>query len=383
MSAGHSVDTPNPVLLDHRLLLEQQERFLFATDAAQIGYWFCDLPFDKLIWDPRVKEHFWLPPEADVDINLFYERLHPEDRERTRDSIRAAIESHTRYDIEYRAVSPEGQIRWIHAIGRTAYDQQGRPVRFDGVTQDITPLRSALESRDRAEAALIRSEKLAAVGRLSATISHEINNPLEAVVNLLYLIGQSATDTQTQEYVALAQKELARVSHIVTHTLRFNRGKDAASLERIPDLLDSSVAIYEGRLRHQQISLVRDYRPDAFRHLFPSDLRQVFANLIGNAFDASKRGGRLILRARAQTHRATGENGVRITIADTGEGMDAATRARLFEPFFTTKADRGTGLGLWVSLEIVQRHRGRIRAKSRQLPCSGTVFSVWLPMQLP
>ena len=119
-------------------LADLRERFLFATDASGIGYWFCDLPFDNLIWDNRVKEHFWLAPDAEVDISLFYRRLHPEDRERTRQAIENAITSHARYDIEYRTLSPAGEVRWIRAIGRTAYAPDGRPVRFDGITQDIT-----------------------------------------------------------------------------------------------------------------------------------------------------------------------------------------------------------------------------------------------------
>ncbi len=358
----------------------ERERFAFATEAAQIGYWFCDLPFDKLIWDHRVKEHFWLEPDADVDIQLFYERLHPEDRDRTREAIERSIATRTRYDIEYRTTSPAGEFKWIHAIGRTAYDAQGRPVRFDGVTKDITALKEAEEARDLAEAALIRSEKLAIVGRLAAAISHEINNPLEAVANLLYLIAQSAKDEDTQSYVRTAQRELDRVAHIVTHTLRFNRGTNGGFYEAISELLDSSVGIYEARLRQQEILLERDYAPDSHLCRFPSNLRQVFANIIGNSFDATKRGGVLILRTRLQPHWQTGSAGLRVTIADSGEGMDAATRRRLFEAFFTTKGERGTGLGLWTSREIVERHGGTIRVKSRRNPPSGTVFSIWLPL---
>ena len=128
----------NPNAEQGARLNDLRERFLFATEAGGIGYWFCDLPFDKLIWDRRVKEHFWLDPDADVDITLFYRRLHPDDRERTRQAIEHSITTHANYDIEYRTVSPAGEIKWIHAIGRTAYDSAGTAVRFDGITQDIT-----------------------------------------------------------------------------------------------------------------------------------------------------------------------------------------------------------------------------------------------------
>ena len=368
------------------LLREQRERFDFATEAAQIGYWFCDLPFDKLIWDARVKEHFWLPPDADVDIQTFFDILHPEDREPTRVAIEESIRNHTRYDIEYRTVSPEGEQKLIHAIGRTAYDGGGRPIRFDGVTQDVTALRQAQNARSRAEEALMRSEKLALVGRLAATISHEINNPLEAVTNLLFLIEGHAISEAVRDYTRTAQQELARVSHIVTHTLRFNRQTNTAALERLSDILDSAVAIYEARLRHSDIHLTRDYADSARLLCFGSELRQVFANLIANSFDATKRGGRLILKTRGQTNWVTGEAGLRVTVADTGTGMDAATKRHLYEPFYTTKGDSGTGLGLWVSKEILDKHHATIRVKSRarrrqsQGP-GGTVFCVWLPLR--
>jgi PAS domain S-box-containing protein len=484
-------------------LHEQRERFEFATRAAQIGYWFCDLPFDKLGWDATVKEHFWLPADADVDIGLFYERLHPDDRERTRLAIEESIGTHGRYDIAYRTVAPDGRQKWIRAIGRTAYDGEGRAVRFDGVTQDITELKKVSEALDaerarlsavfenvpvgllftladgriisgnrqaegilgrafsaerietyrdlhvlhadgtrvevgdrpltlalaeggihrgeyqyvrpdgsriwvemigapivdaqgriigavdaiadidvrkRAEHALIRSEKLALVGRLAASISHEINNPLEAVTNLLYLIENNTQDATARKFSRAAQDELARVSHIVTHTLRFNRQTVALGEQKMSGLLESSVAIYEGRLKNSGVSLVRDYADASRVYCSGSEIRQVFANVVGNSFDATKTGGRLVLRTRDQRNWRTGQAGVRVTIGDSGQGMNEQTRRRLFEPFFTTKGDNGTGLGLWVSREIVAKHHARMRVKSRQGESSGTVFSIWFPL---
>lgn len=362
------------------LLRDHRERFAFATEAARIGYWFCNLPFDRLIWDERVKAHFWLKPDAEVDIELFYARLHSDDRERTRRAIELAIETHSQYDIEYRTVSPDGQIKWIHALGRTAYNEAGQPVRFDGITQEITALKEAEESRDSAKEALIRSEKLALMGRLAATVSHEINNPLESIANLLYLIEQSLTETQAMRYVKKAQEELERVSHIATQTLRFNRRANARSWERVSQILDSALALYEGRLRQNGISLLRDYTEADRLFCLSSELRQVFANLIANATDAMQRDGKLMVRTRQQRHARTGEAGMRISIADTGHGMDRDTLRRLFQPFVSTKADRGTGLGLWVSREILDKHRAIIRVRSRQTPgANGTVFSIWIP----
>jgi signal transduction histidine kinase len=348
--------------------------------AARIGYWFCNLPFDQLIWDQRVKEHFWLPPDADVDIDLFYARLHPDDRGRARGAIELAIGTRTQYDIEYRTVSPEGRIKWIRAIGRTAYDASGQPVRFDGITREITGLKEAEEARDRAKEALMRSEKLALVGRLAATVAHEINNPLAAVTNLLYLIEQSLSDAPTLRYVKLAMEEVDRVSHIVTHTLRFNRRSDMPSWERASQIVDSALAIYEGRQRQSGITLQRDYAEADRLFCHSSELRQVFANLIANALDAMQREGKLIIRTRPQLNPRTREVGIRISIADTGWGMDQGTLRSLFQPFVSTKGENGTGLGLWVSREIIDKHHATIRVRSRQTPgASGTVFSIWIP----
>jgi PAS domain S-box-containing protein len=130
------------------LARKQRERFDLVAEASQVGFWFCDLPFDKLIWDHRVKEHFWLPSDADVTIDTFYERLHPDDRERTRESIAESNANDTPYNIEYRTVAPDGRHKWIRAIGRTFYDSSGQPTRFDGLTLDITE-RKRIEERER------------------------------------------------------------------------------------------------------------------------------------------------------------------------------------------------------------------------------------------
>jgi len=356
-----------------KLVAEQRERFEFATGAGEIGYWFCDLPFDKLVWDERVKDHFWLPADAEVDIDLFYRCIHPDDREPTRRAIEESIANHTRYDVEYRTVSLDGKQKWIRANGRTAYDATGRPLRFDGVTQDVTALKQTRE-------ALIRSEKLALVGRLATSISHEINNPLEAVINLLYLIHQNTNDEMVKTFSESAQQELARVSHIVTHTLRFNRQPYGAAREKMSNLLDSSAAIYTPRMRNMGVQIIRDYRDNESVLCYGTEIRQVFANLIGNSFDALKPGGRLLLRTRDRMNPRTGEMGVLVSIADSGSGMDGATKQRLFEPFFTTKGEKGTGLGLWVSREILHKHHAKLVVRSRKAEeKSGTAFSIWLP----
>ena len=360
---------------------DHRERFAFATQAAKIGYWFCDLPFDRLIWDDCVKDHFWLPADAEVTITLFYAQLHPDDRERIRNAIDVAIETRTQYDIEYRTVSSQGDVKWIRAVGRAAYDSEGQPIRFDGVTRDITTLKEAEEVRDRTKEALLRSERQAIVGRLAATIAHEINNPLAAITNLLYLIEKTSDNQSVTKLAKSAMDEVSRASEIVSNTLRFNRGGEFRSRERASRIVESAMALYEVRLRKRGIKVSREYAEGDYLACIPSQLRQVFANLIANALDAMTSGGKLLVRTRSMLHAGTREPGVRISIADTGCGIDQDTLSRLFQPFVSTKGEEGTGLGLWVSREILEKHSATIRVRSRKSEKdSGTVFSIWIPL---
>jgi len=233
--------------------------------------------------------------------------------------------------------------------------------------------------RRRAEDALRRTEKLAAAGRLAATIAHEINNPLEAVTNLLYLIRRGKLDPASAEFADLAQHELARVSEITQQMLRFYRQSTLPSLANVSELLESVLTLHQGRVASLHVEVVRHYMPDVRMICFTGEIRQLFANLIGNALDAmAPGGGRLLLRVRY-----TGTSGVRITVADTGSGMSPEVLRHIFEPFFTTKEAIGTGLGLWVSAEIVSKHKGKIRVRTRarkEHGKSGTVFTVFFPL---
>lgn len=235
--------------------------------------------------------------------------------------------------------------------------------------------------RRRTEETLRKTEKLAAAGRLAATIAHEINNPLESITNLLYLIRQRSLDSTSAEYADLAQHELARVSEITQQMLRFYRQPTLPSRANVGDLLDSVLTLYQGRVTALHVEVARRYKPDVKLLCFTGELRQLFANLIGNALDAmTPAGGRLMLRVRRAA-----DDGVRVTVADTGSGMTPGVLQHIFEPFFTTKEAVGTGLGLWVSAEIVSKHHGTIRVRSRvrgEQGRSGTVFSVVFPQGL-
>jgi PAS domain S-box-containing protein len=253
----------------------------------------------------------------------------------------------------------------------------------DGTVQAISAASLEITAQKRAERALIQSEKLAAVGRLASSISHEINNPLEAVTNLLYLIGtEENLPGEARTYVELAQSEIARVTQIATQTLRFHRQTAQPTWVTAEQLVAPILKLYQGRLTNSDVEVVRRFASATPILCLENEIRQVLSNLIANAVDAMRTGGRLWLRSHDVASRTSGVTGVRITVADDGHGMSPATMKRIFEPFFTTKDLNGTGLGLWISAEIVQRHRGKLTVRSSEdAERHGTVFSLFLPVE--
>ena len=241
------------------------------------------------------------------------------------------------------------------------------------MTLDIT-------ERVLSEAALRNADKLALVGRLASSIAHEINNPLEAVTNLLYLLASAELGAQEKAYVTMAQEELARVSEISAQTLTFNRQQNTYEKAVFPDVIESVLALYRGRLLTSGIHVERHYAYKQPVLCYPGEIRQVFTNLIGNAFDAMRKGGKIIVRERLASHPRTGQQGVRITFADSGTGMTEDVKAHLFEPFHSTKGNNGTGLGLWISSGIAKKHGGTLRCSSSTDPHHpGSVFTLFIP----
>jgi PAS domain S-box-containing protein len=254
----------------------------------------------------------------------------------------------------------------------------------DGNIQAITAASQEITHQKKAEKALIQSEKLAAVGRLASSIAHEINNPLEAVTNLLYLARNNTDVDQIHHFLGSAEIELRRVAAITNQTLRFHKQSTRPQAITATQLFESVLSIYQGRVANSGLEISQRLRANQPVRCFEGEIRQVLSNLINNALDAVKpsptRDGHLILRSRAATDWSTGEQGIVITVADTGAGMSSETLTKLFDPFFTTKGITGTGLGLWVSKEIVDRHNGHLRVRSSQSPQHrGTVFTLFLP----
>lgn len=354
---------------------QARETLELATRAADLGVWDVDIRTGTMDWSPRCRQLFGVPLDTPLTMDDFYAGLHPEDRPRLRDLIAKVLDPNERavYDAEYRIVRPSGEVLWAAATGLAYFepDAQGevRAVRFIGVIMDVSQRRRAIE-------ALIQAEKLAATGRLAASIAHEINNPLEAVTNLIYLLKEAHDPTERTSYLAMAEQEIKRVSAIATQTLRFYRDPSGPTLCDVNALLNSVLTLFHGRAHLLGVASLTRFADGCIVHGSQGELRQVFVNLVSNALDAMSSGESSRLYVRTSVRRC-GKRGVRATVADSGEGMEAEIRERLFRPFFTTKSSTGTGLGLWLSLEILNKHGATIRVRSKK--GRGTVVSMFFP----
>jgi signal transduction histidine kinase len=268
---------------------------------------------------------------------------------------------------EFRVEWPDGEIHTLEMRGTRVSKS---PCVWRGITLDIT------ESK-LAEAALIRAEKLAAMGRLASTVAHEINNPLEAVTNLLYLARTDEDVPEpTRSYLSTAERELARLSNITRLTLGFVRTSGRVADTDVARIVDEVLSIFEHRLEAMGIHVQRHYTPGICVHIAPHELRQIATNLVSNAVDAVPgEGGMLAVHIFAEDKTAV------LLVEDNGSGVDEAHATRIFEPFFSTKEEVGTGIGLWVTRELVEKARGTITAQSGNLPDNiSTRFRVEFPL---
>ncbi|HUM05055.1 MAG TPA: ATP-binding protein [Terriglobales bacterium] len=285
--------------------------------------------------------------------------------------------------------------RQVLAKGGSVSSYQTERMRKDGtrvpILLTVSPLRNAkgeilgasaiardISARRTSEEAVRRSEKLATAGRLAATMAHEINNPLEAVLNLLYLVRNDPS--QAEQYLSMAEQEVGRVARLAQQTLGLVRDSSVLGRMDPATIMDEILQLYASRLDSKRIQVVRRYRGSSQISGYSGEVRQLLANLLVNAVDAMPDGGCLQVRVAEWRRMSDDREGIRLTVADNGSGIPRQSLRRLFEPFYTTKQDSGTGLGLWVSRGIVQKHGGSIRVRSRtDGPHRGTVFSVFLP----
>ena len=227
------------------------------------------------------------------------------------------------------------------------------------------------------------SQRLAAIGKLTAEIAHEINNPLESVGNLLYLaMREPGMPGSACEYLRTAERELARIVQISKQTLSFSRESAEPVPVRVTELMDEVVGLYSRRIGQKKLAVIREYRATELIPGLPGELRQVFSNLVTNAIEATSPGGLLRLRIRTVVQHRGGESrrGLRITVGDSGVGIPDSVRSRIGQIFFTTKGEAGTGLGLWVTGGVIARYGGTLQVRSSTGAVHGTVFSIFLPL---
>jgi signal transduction histidine kinase len=333
-----------------------------------------------------VKEHFWLPPEAEVTIDEFFAQLHPEDRERTRQAIATSIEERRPYNIQYRTVGPEGQVRWIRAIGRAFYDALGQPRRFDGVTLDVT---EAKLSNDVLAMAKEEAEKAnRAKDHFLAALSHELRTPLAPV---LMTAGALRNDERLpgdlRAELAMIERNIALEARLIDDLLDLTRiGKGKLSLQRQWCDLHSLIAL--------AVEIVRDEAAAKGLHIDlaleathsgamvdPARLQQVIWNLLRNSVKFTPANGHITVRT--ENIGAAENRTLRLEVQDTGIGIDPSALERIFAPFEQEEATRtgnfgGLGLGLAIARAIAELHQGRIHAESEGAN-RGARFIVELP----
>lgn len=358
-----------------RNLQDSQARLRLALEAGRSGTFDWFIPENRVYWSPELEKLYGVPEGTfEGSLSDWSKRVHPDDSRRILSEIEIVLAQQRRdYGYDFRVVLANGEERWLHGQAHFLYAPDGTARRMIGINVDIHERRTAEET-------LIRTEKLTAVGRLAASIAHEINNPLESITNLIYLARLTDDRAETDAYLEQVDLELRRVSQITSQTLRFYRQSTRPTQVTPDSLLKSVLAIHQGRLKNSFIQVRQLFRSTDHILCFENEIRQVLSNLISNAIDAMPSGGELFLRTHPSVD-SSGTPGVVISVADTGMGISNDTKRRLFEPFFTTKGFNGTGLGLWVSHEIITRHRGRMRVRSCQQRTRGTVFSIFLPLE--
>lgn len=354
----------------------ERQRLGLALTAGKMGAFEVD----------PVKKSFWWSPEA---YSLF--GLSPAEFKPTRDSLAALIHPGDRASFmqywddrvavskpanrEFRILKVDGKERWISCIGTPSYDEAGSPKSYSGLFLDVS-------ERREAEQVLRNFEKLSAAARLSTAMAHEINNPLGAVSNLLFLAKHtSGVPNSAVELLDLAEQELERVAHTARQALGFYRESSRAGAIDIARLIDSVLKIYSAKITEKKITIVRRFLKCAPALGVHGEIRQVVSNLLTNAIEAVNEGGTISITVQSAPTGAA--RNVEITVADDGCGIAAENLDRIFEPFFTTKTGTGTGLGLWVAKEIVERHQGSIavRPTNSEGDGRGATFIVALPVE--
>jgi PAS domain S-box-containing protein len=335
-------------------LQERTEALSQAQQASELATWVFNSETMETFWDEGSTRIFGRP-FADLNRQTVpLEFILPEDHEKMIEGVNASVRNGHPLRLEFRVQWPNGEIRWLEARGTKVPNS---PNLWRGATFDVT-------RRKVVETALINSEKLAAMGRVASTVAHELNNPLESVTNLLYLASSDNNlSPTTRSYIALAEEELARLGNITRLTLTFARTGALRGPVVVAEIIESVLSVFHRKCELRGIAVERLFTLGVQIEIPVHELRQILINLIANAIDAlpGERG-----RMRLQTLRE--RDRVVLRIEDNGQGIEIVDQARVFDAFFTTKKDVGTGIGLWVTKELVEKNGGHIYVESGDLP---------------
>jgi PAS domain S-box-containing protein len=321
-------------------------------------------------WNEAASRIFGYPAEEMIGQSVL--RLIPDELRYEEEMILTKVESGERIDhYETTRVKKNGERFEVSVTISPIRDENGQIVGASKTARDIS-------ERKKIEQVLVQSEKFAATGRMAATIAHEINNPLDSVMNLVFLARTSSSINKARDYLQTAEKELERVAHIVRQTLGYYRETVAPVTIDIRELIEDVLAVYQRKLNANKIAV--DCWFDHHRPITANkgELVQVLSNVIANSIDAMSDGGVLQVKVEETSH--SNEQGVRIVVRDNGAGIREEHLARIFEPFFTTKGHLGTGIGLWVAKQLVEKRRGQISITSgTDTGNSGTTLAIFIP----
>jgi PAS domain S-box-containing protein len=360
--------------LAERGLREREERFRILADSLPQLIWMTDELGVNTYCNQRYLDYLGVTEDERTNIP-WLELVYPGDLAATLKIWNHSIETGEPYLNEFRLRGKDGMFRYFLARAVPFRNDAGQIERWIGSLTDT-------HEQKLAEDALRKSEKLATAGRFAASIAHEINNPLAGVTNALFLALQdSSLKAETKSYLQMAEEELRRVAQITTQTLRFHRQSNSPAPTDMSDIVDSVLGLFGQRLASKGIRVNAECERGAVANCLGDEMRQVVANIVGNAMDAMPHGGTLRVRVRRTSSWTEGRAAcVAIVIADSGQGISPTVMERIFEPFVSTKEATGIGLGLWVSNGIVRKHGGTIRVRSRaDAQPTGTVFRVMIP----
>lgn len=340
-----------------------------STDDAIVSK---DLNGTILTWNDAAAQMFGYSAEEIIGRNV--RCLIPQDLQHEEETILSKIRRGERIShYETVRMKKSGQLFDVSITISPLIDSEGKIIGASKIAREIT-------ERKRIEKQLIESEKLAATGRMAATVAHEINNPLDSLLNLLFLARKSGSLAEARSYLTTAEAELERVAQIARQTLGYYHDDGKPIPVIVQDLIEHVLTVYQGKLASARIASECRFEDHAQLLASKGELIQIFSNLVANAIDAMPQGGVL----HVQTKRRLLPDGIDIEFADNGAGIDQQHLPRVFEPFFTTKGDRGTGIGLWVVKQLVEKRGGEVAVTSNtDNSTRGTTVSIFLPLTRP